>query len=126
MRSGWVAFGIIATTAGCGSGEDYPLAPSVPPPTISIAVPSSTGAFSTQASEVRVGGSIGGASFVHLRNADTGASSEGFVTYNQGLGTWFADMYGLQLGQNTIVATADADGRGTRTATAQIVVTRTP
>jgi len=71
-----------------------------------------------------VGGAISHASFVHVTNAATGTTTEGFVNYFQGQGTWFADIYGLGLGDNPITVVADADGTGTTTASTHITVIR--
>ena len=60
---------------------------------------------------------------MRLHNQLTGQTEQGFVVYNQGQGTWFCDI-GLAVGDNPLVATADADGTGAVTATASILVTR--
>ncbi len=73
---------------------------------------------------MRLGGTISSASYVHVRNALTGVTVEGFVFYVDGQGTWFADFYGLGLGDNALTVTADSDGRGKRTSSAHITVAR--
>lgn len=112
-----VAVAAALVLVGCGGGSDDR-------PSITIENPTSAGRYSTNSTGVRLGGSIARASAVHVRNTATGFSAEGYVFYNQGLGTWFADVQGLGLGDNPIVVTADADGTGARTATATLTVTR--
>lgn len=107
--------------AGCGGGGSDDAAPL---PTVSIEVPTSAPTYETTATGVSLGGSISGASFVHVRNTLTGTSAEGFVTYNQGIGSWFADVTGLVPGGNLITVTADADGTGARTAEDRITLIR--
>lgn len=118
-------FGIIlvfcALLAACGGGSSGNAGPA---PSISINVPTSAVSYPTTSSSVRLGGTISHASYVHVRNALTGSTAEGYVNYYQGNGAWFADVYGLGLGDNLITVTADADGTGARTATANITVTR--
>lgn len=116
-RCGMVV-GFALLLGGCGGGN------SVPPPSISIDVPTSAPAYFTTATSVRLGGTIADASFVHVLNSTTGSTTEGYVSYYQGYGSWFADVYGLLPGDNLITATADADGTGARTAVARITVTR--
>jgi hypothetical protein len=93
-------------------------------PAVSISVPTSDPTYSTNWSSVRLGGAISHASFVHVTNAATGTTTEGFVNYFQGQGSWFADVYGLGLGENPITVVADADGTGATTARAFITVIR--
>ena len=64
------------------------------------------------------------ARYVHVGNALTGVTVEGFVFYVDGQGTWFADCYSLGLGDNVLTVTADSDGRGKRTSSARITVAR--
>ncbi len=113
---------LIAGCGGRGGGGDSENVYQTP--SISIEVPTSASSYSTTWSSVRLGGTISHASFVHIRNTSTGAIVEGYVNYNQGYGSWFADVYGLRLGDNTIMTTADADGTGARTASVHITVTR--
>ena len=87
-------------------------------------MPISAPNYSTTWTDVRIGGTISNASFVLVRNALTGSTTEGFVFYNQGHGTWFADIQGLALGGNMITAIADSDGTAARTASATITVIR--
>jgi len=105
--------------AGCGGGGG-----GVQSPSISIDVPTSAPGYSTTWTSVRLGGTISHASFVHVRNSSTGFTTEGYVNYYQGYGSWFADVYGLGFGDNSITVTADADGTGARTANAHITVIR--
>jgi len=93
-------------------------------PSIRIEAPSSAATFATTRTDVRLGGTISRASFARVRNAATGFETDAFVTYNDGLGTWFADVPGLVPGENPITATADAFGDGARTAEARITVIR--
>lgn len=108
----------------CGGGGGGDSGNAGPVPSISINVPTSDPSYSTTWTSIRLGGTISNASFVHVRNARTGFTTEGFVNYYQGQGSWFADVYGLEPGDNAITATADADGTGARTASAYITVTR--
>jgi hypothetical protein len=110
--------GMVLLLAGCGGGS------SVAPPSISIDVPTSAPVYSTTGTSVRLGGTIARASFVHVLNSATGSTTEGYVSYYQGYGSWFADVYALVPGDNLITATADADGTGARTAVARITITR--
>jgi hypothetical protein len=111
--------GLALLLAGCGGGGD-----SVLPPSISIDVPTSAPGYSTTGTSVRPGGTIAHASFVHVLNSATGSTTEGYVSYYQGYGSWFADVYALVPGDNLITATADADGTGARTAVARITIAR--
>lgn len=115
-----IALAMALMLPGCGGGgsgdSDHP--------SISIEVPTSAATYSTTGTGIRIGGSISGASFVHVRNAATGFTTDGFVNYFQGYGSWFADIYGLVPGDNRITATADEDGSGSSTASAQITIKR--
>lgn len=110
---------LLIMLAGCSSSGDSARAPS-----ISITSPTAATSFSTVWTGVTIGGTISNAGFVHVANSLTGASTEGFVFYNQGQGTWFADVVGLGFGENPITATADVDGTGARTAEAFITLIR--
>lgn len=103
---------------GCGGGD------SGQAPSISITNPTSAPGYSTVWTGVRIGGTISNASFVHVSNALTGSAHTGYVSYNQGQGTWFADVGGLGFGDNLITVTADSDGTGTSTANAYILLVR--
>ena len=116
MRSNAIAASILFILVGCGGGGD-----SAAPPTIEIRVPTSAASYATTSSSIRIGGAVTGASFVHVRNTRTGSTTEAFVTYFQGSGSWYADVFGLAPGDNLITATADA---GNRTAREQITVIR--
>ena len=59
-----------------------------------------------------------------VENTMTGFTTDGYVTYNQGDGSWLADIYGLAPGENLIIVTADSDGTGMSTAQDQIIVVR--
>lgn len=111
----------VLVMASCGGGGDDDALP-----TIAILVPTASGSHATTDSALRVGGSISGAAFVHVVNQTTGARSEGYVNVVDDQGSWFADVYGLVPGVNVLVAVADEDGSGRRTADASLVVTRTP
>jgi len=93
-------------------------------PDIAINVPTTAPTYATVWTDVRLGGSISGASFVHASNAATGATAEGFVFYNQGVGSWFVDIQGLTFGDNPITVVADEDGQGLNTATDTLTVVR--
>ena len=93
-------------------------------PSISIDEPTSASSYSTTWSGVIIGGTISGASFVHVKNELTGFTTEGFVNYYDGHGSWFAEIQGLGLGNNQITVTADANGTGVRTADAHITIIR--
>jgi hypothetical protein len=108
---------VACATAGCGGGDDFP------PPTIAIKVPTTAPTFTTTATAIRIGGTISRASFMRLHNELTGTTEQGFVNYLEGQGSWFCDI-GLAVGDNPLVATADSDGTGARTASARILVTR--
>ncbi len=103
----------------CGGGGDGSGSPS-----ITILQPTSEPVYATTWTDVRLGGSIAGAAFVHVTNTATGYTTEGYVFYNQGLGSWFADIPGLTFGDNPITVVADEDGRGINTARDAITVTR--
>ena len=110
---------VFAALAACGGGGDGDSAS----PSITILIPTPAPTFTTSDGALRLGGAISHASFVHIRNERTNATSEGFVTYVQGQGTWFGDI-ALIAGDNAVAAVADEDGTGRRTATARITVTR--
>jgi len=94
-------------------------------PSISIDVPTTAPTYSTTSTDVRIGGTISHAGFVQVRNSRTGVTTEGYVSYSgPGQGSWFADVQGLQPGENPITATADHDGTGRETAAATIVLFR--
>lgn len=95
-----------------------------PPVSITIENPTSGPSYFTTGTGIIIGGSISGASYVHVRNIFTGVTTEGFVKYYQGHGSWFADIRGLVPGDNAITATADSDGTGARTARASITIRR--
>ncbi len=123
-RAVWIGLATLlgGFITGCGSGGT---GDSVDGPTISIDVPTSAHSYSTTSTDMRIGGTISNASFVHVQNALTGSTTEGYVSYSSpGHGSWFADVQGLGLGDNPITATADSDGRGRETAAATIVLVR--
>lgn len=115
-----VALALAALLAACGGGGDG----EGEGPSISIHNPTSDPAYSTTGTGVVLGGAIARASFVHVTNAATGITVEGFVNYFEGQGSWFADMYGLTFGENPITVVADRDGTGAATARASITVIR--
>lgn len=123
-RTVWIslAASLLGTLTGCGGGDSGSPADG---PSISIDVPTSARSYETTSTDMRIGGAISNASFVHVRNSLTGFTTEGYVFYaSPGQGTWFADVQGLGLGENPITATADSDGSGRETATAMIVLVR--
>ena len=83
-------------------------------PSINIDVPTSAPTYSTNYYRVNLGGSISHASFVHVRNDFTGSTTEGYVNYSDGNGSWFAEVYGIGFGDNPLTVTADEDGHGIR------------
>lgn len=107
---------LLASCGGGGGGSQ--------PPSISIDVPTSAPSYSTTQTSIRLGGTISRASFVRVLNSSTGSTTEGYVNYYQGYGSWFADVYGLGFGDNLISVTADADGTGARAAVAHITIIR--
>jgi hypothetical protein len=109
----------VVTLTGCGGDGDSGLTPS-----ISITNPTAATNYSTVWTGEIIGGVISHASFVHVSNTLTGGTTLGFVFYNQGMGTWFADVSGLAFGDNLITVTADSDGTGTNTANAYITLIR--
>jgi hypothetical protein len=113
-----IVFVIVLTGCG-GGGDDSGLVPS-----ISITNPATAPSYSTVWTGVRIGGTISNASFVYVSNALNGSTTTGYVNYNQGLGSWFADVAGLEFGDNPITVTADSDGNGTTTANAYITLIR--
>jgi hypothetical protein len=124
-RDSSIAWRVAAAAAlvlvGCGGGGG---GGSDDRPAITIENPTSAARYSTNSTDVRLGGTIARAGFVHVRNAATGFTADGYVNYYDGKGTWFADVQGLGLGDNPIVVTADADGTGAMTMTAFITVAR--
>ena len=109
---------LVALAACGGSGDGNP--PSSV--SISIQVPTNAPTFTTNVGSIGLGGTIAGAAFVHLRNERTNQTSEGFVNFTGGQGTWFGEL-GLAAGDNPLAVVADEDGLGTHTAIARIVVT---
>lgn len=111
---------LIILIGSCGGGDS-----SVPAPAISIETPTSDSVYATTATTIRLGGRISGASFVHVENLMTGFNVDGYVIYSdEGIGTWFADIFGLVPGDNIIIATADKYGDGSYTATDTITISR--
>ena len=107
---------------GCGSGEEE-----WPTPTVTITNPTSSGTWTTNASGLIVGGEASHTSNVDVLVVETGMTFRGGVVYNNGIGTWFATVLGLQLGQNTLIATTvDSGNTGGKTASTQLIVTRVP
>ena len=87
---------------GCGSGSVNQGV------SLSIDAPTSASSYSTTGTTIRLGGTISGASVVHVRNDLTGYTTDGYIFYSsQGQGTWFGDVYGLAPGDNPITVTAD-------------------
>ncbi len=115
-----VMLALICALPGCGGGGGN--AGQVP--SIDITNPTSAPSYATVWTGEIIGGTISYAGFVNASNARTGASTIGYVFYNQGQGTWSADIRGLQPGDNMITVTADSDGTGTNTANAYINLIR--
>jgi hypothetical protein len=113
-----VAFVAVLTACGGGNGD------SGQTPSIDITNPTADPTYSTVWTGVIIGGTISNASFVSVSNALTGSNTIGYVFYNQGLGTWFAEVGGLGFGDNPITVTADSDGTGASTANAYITLIR--
>lgn len=109
---------LLAGLAACGGDTTSG------PPRITITTPTSAASYATTSTSVRLGGSIAGAGFVRVHNSTTGSTTNGFVNYVGGVGSWFVDVPGLVPGGNVLVATADADGTGARTASATLTVNR--
>jgi hypothetical protein len=116
-----LALAVILGLTTCGGGGDEPTGAL---PSIAIVNPTDADTYDTTRSGVIIGGTVSGASFVHVVNTTTGFRTEGYVNYFEGHGSWFADVPGLVPGANVIVATADADGSGTRTASDTLAVVR--
>ena len=110
----------IASIIGSGGGGGGGYAGT----SISIKNPTSEPSYETTWSSLRIGGTISSASFVHVENTMTGFTTDGYVTYDQGDGSWFADIYGLAPGENLIIVTADSDGTGMSIAQDQIIFIR--
>lgn len=110
----------ICTLPGCGGGGGS--AGQVP--SITITNPTSAPSYATVWTGELIGGTISNAGFVTASNAQTGASAIGLVIYNQGIGSWSADIRGLLPGDNLITVTADSDGTGTNIANAYINLIR--
>lgn len=106
----------LAMTAACGGGRNAPTA------SIAIQNPTTSGNFYTTGTGVVLGGSVAGTWSVRVHNAQTGASFTAYVFYNEGNGTWFAEVTGLGFGDNPLTVTAGEDGA--RTASAQLTITR--
>ena len=108
----------VALLLACGGGGDAET------PTLSILQPTAEAVYETVWTDVRLGGTLSGAAFVHVTNTATGYSTEGYVFYNLAAGSWFADLPGLTIGDNPIVVVADADGSGVNTASDTLTVRR--
>lgn len=106
--------------AGCHGDDDD----STPSPIIAITQPTAGSRYETPWTDVRLGGTLSHASFVHALNTRTGDRTDGYVNYVDGYGSWFADIRGLQPGDNLIRVTADADGTGRHTTSTSITVAR--
>jgi hypothetical protein len=108
-----VALGLLFAALGCGYTP--------PGPAIDVTQPA---ARTTTSSSIRIGGTIANASFVHVYHQQTANSVEGYVFYLEGMGTWFADVYGLVPGANDLAVIADRDGNGTRVSRVEITILR--
>lgn len=118
-----------AIPVGCGGGGDDDQSPT---PTVTIINPTSGDTWTTSANGLIVGGQATYAGAVDVQIVETGATYRGYVVYNPSdppprVGSWFAQVQGLQLGQNTLVATTvDDGGTGGKTASDKLIVTRVP
>lgn len=115
------ALTLCASLASCSGGGG--MGDSDPGPTVSIQDPTSAATYSTVWTDLRLGGTVSGANFVHARNATTDLTIEGLVIYVEGDDIWYVDLPGLAPGDNPITVTASAGG-SSRTATARITVVR--
>jgi len=113
-------FASVTGLTGCGGGSGG----SGQTLSIDITSPTTAATYSTVWTDVSIGGTISNASFVRVSNGLTGGATIGYVFYNQGLGTWSADVRGLGFGNNPITVTADSDGTGANTANAYITLIR--
>lgn len=95
---------IVALLAGCHGDDDD----STPSPTIAITHPTAGSRYETPWTDVRLGGTLSHASFVHALNTRTGDRTDGYVNYVDGYGSWFADIRGLQPGGTGRATTGDA------------------
>jgi len=122
-----LSLAIVIALIGCGGGVDggnigggdYVLAPS-----ISITEPTTATSYATVWSGVRIGGTTSNVSIVRATNTLTGSTNIGYVTYNQGQGTWFVDVTELGFGENPITVTGDSNGLGDNFAVAYITLIR--
>lgn len=108
-----LALSSLVAAPGCGH--------SIQAPAIAITHPVET---ATTSPGIRLGGTIARAAFVHVHHEQTDRTVEGYVFIRNGLGTWFADVYGLVPGANDLTATADADGNGVHIAQTSITIHR--
>ena len=113
----WLTAALLLACGGGGGGD-------ADTPTLSILQPTAEAVYETVWTDVRLGGALSGAAFVHATNTATGYSTDGYVFYNLGAGSWFADLPGLTFGDNPIVVVADADGNGVNTASDTLTVRR--
>ena len=120
LLDGICLLAICSLQFGCGGGGGDDTSS----PSITILQPTAEPTYATTWTDVRLGGTLWGAAFVHATNTATGYTTEGFVFYNQGAGSWLADIPGLTFGENPITVTADEDGRGLNTANDHITVIR--
>jgi len=94
-------FAIIITA--CGGGGNG----SSSRPTISIENPTSEPTYATTSTSVSIGGRWSGSGFIQVLNTTTGFNTVANTAINsEGIGTWFAAVYGLVPGDNLITATA--------------------
>lgn len=75
--------------------------------TIAIENPTSEPTYSTNQSQVIVGGSVSGAGFVRCTNSATGTTLDAYVNYYEGHGSWFCDAFTLKQGNNLITCTTE-------------------
>lgn len=93
-------------------------------PAISITSPTTAAVFDSTALSISLGGSVLQASRVRVQNTTTGEMVEIVVPFQSRSVGWSAPALTLVPGDNLFVATADADGFGTRTSADTLTVRR--
>jgi hypothetical protein len=103
IRVFWVLFVALLLPAfltACGGGVSSKS-------TIAIENPVSEPTYLTNQSQVIVGGSVSGASFVKCTNSATATTLDAYVNYFEGHGSWFCDPFTLDQGDNLISCTTE-------------------
>lgn len=98
----FISLALTVFLSACGGGDD-----SDNSTTITILSPTSESTYFTVWPDVILGGSVSGTSFVKVTNETTGFTTDAFVNYYDGYGSWFAEIPGLVPGDNHIVASAN-------------------